>query len=209
MTSSVIYDDKGCPCDKEGRVHGLSVVLHVESKRLIVVALASDTVAKLKERIAKEAKESGIELTASEINLSLNGIGLDDAKQLHEEKLHLDANGEFDGANDRLKLEAAAATFSVQLKSLTGNVTTIDGVSLAMTVDALKLKYAQHIDSNAPPVALFGLIAKAKKWPDAASLAEFGVAAGDLIHVLNRTEAAAATWGNAPPKKKSGSCSVL
>ena len=213
MASNVCYDDKGCPCDTQGRVHGLSVVLHVESKRLIVVAMASDTVSKLKERVAKEAKESGLgELTASNINLSLNGKPLDDTKMLYEEKLHLDANGEFDGANDRLKLEvsqqtsATISTFSVQLKSMTGNVTTVDGVSLDMTVEALKLKYNEL---TALPVALFGLIAHAKKMPDAATLAEFSVAAGDVIFVMNRTEDAAATWGKEPPPQKKRACSVM
>jgi hypothetical protein len=209
--ASVSYDDNGCPCDSQGRVHGLSAVLHVNSKQLVVVALASDTVLKLKERIAKEAKESGC--TVNNINLILNGKPLDDTKMLYEENVHLDANGDFDGANDRLELEmsqqtSAASTFSVQLKSITGNVTTIGGVSLGMTVDALKLKYAQS-GSNAPPVALFGLIAKAKKWPDAATLADFSVVAGDLIHVMNRTEAQAATWGEAPPPQKKRACLVM
>ena len=199
---NVTYDDKGCPRDKEGRVHGLSVVLHVESKRLIVVALASDSVSWLKILIAKEAKESGIELAANDIHLTLNGKGLDDVKQLHEEKLHLDANGEFDGANDRLKLEA---TFSVQLKSFTGNDKTIDGVSLAMTVDELKLKYNNE---TGLPVAQFCLIGD-KKWPDDATLAEFSVAAGDVIFVMNRTEDAAATWGKEPPPQKKRACSVM
>ena len=202
---NVTYDDKGCPRDKEGRVHGLSVVLHVESKRLIVVALASDSVSKLKYLIAKEAKESGIELAANDIHLTLNGKGLDDVKQLHEEKLHLDANGEFDGANDRLKLEA---TFSVQLKSLTGNVKTIDGVSLAMTVEELKLKYNNE---TGLPVAQFGLIAKGKKWPDAATLAEFSVAAGDVIIVMNRPPVI--VWSECdeepPPPKKKKTCLVM
>ena len=101
---------------------------------------------------------------------------------------------------------ATISTFSVQLKSMTGNVTTVDGVSLDMTVEALKLKYNEL---TALPVALFGLIAHAKKMPDAATLAEFSVAAGDVIFVMNRTEDAAATWGKEPPPQKKRACSVM
>ena len=106
---------------------------------------------------------------------------------------------------------SATSTFSVQLKSLTGNVKTIDGVSLAMTVEALKLKYN---NVTGLPVAQFGLIGD-KKWPDDATLAEFSVAAGDTILVMNRraprTEAAAATCDEEPPpqKKKKKTCLVM
>ena len=81
LSANVIYDEKGCPCDRLGHAQGLSFVLHVGSTRLIAIARASDTVSKLKQRIAREAKQShGIELMPNTLAIvvceSLELLGL-------------------------------------------------------------------------------------------------------------------------------------